>query len=386
MARVFASCNAELATHGRLVVVFANKQPEAWETLAAALIRGGFVVDGTWPIQTEQAARMQAVAGAALASSVWLVCKKRPQAAKPGWDNKVLDDMRTTISAKLRAFWDAGIRGPDFVWAATGPALEAYSKHPVVKKANAPGEVMGVNEFLIHVRRMVVDYVVGQVLIAPGAVTADATPASSDAAINTAEQLDGVSAYYLLHRNDFGTDEAPVGACILYATACGLSDAELDKTWDILARPGRSGSAGSGSSPSATSDDDDTDGDEDSADDASDSGGGSKVKLKAWAQRKGRSMGYEAPGGKPVPMIDRVHRLMHLWKAGDVHKVDDYLDEHALRRSELFKRVVQSLIELSENSSTSGGERSILESISNHIGAKGAVRDDKQQRMQYESE
>ena len=58
---------------------------------------------------------------------------------------------------------------------------------------------------------------------------------------------------------------------------------------------------------------------------------------------------------------------MHLWKEGDLHKVDEYLDQHALRRHELFKRVVQSLIELS-----SDGERSLLESISNHIGAKGA--------------
>ena len=46
--------------------------------------------------------------------------------------------MRQNIREKLREFWDAGIRGPDFVWAATGPALEAYSKHPVVKKANEP--------------------------------------------------------------------------------------------------------------------------------------------------------------------------------------------------------------------------------------------------------
>ena len=81
-------------------------------------------------------------------------------------------------------------------------------------------------------------------------------------------------------------------------------------------------------------------------------------------------MGYEAPEGKAVPLIDRIHRVMHLWKDGDVHKVDEYLDEHALRRHELFKRVVQSLIELSANS-----ERSLLESISNHIGAKGAVKD-----------
>ena len=72
-----------------------------------------------------------------LSSSVWLVCKKRPP-ARPGWDAAVLNEMRENITQQLRDFWDAGIRGPDFVWAATGPALEAFSKHPVVKKANDP--------------------------------------------------------------------------------------------------------------------------------------------------------------------------------------------------------------------------------------------------------
>jgi putative DNA methylase len=54
---------------------------------------------------------------------------------------------------------------------------------------------------------------------------------------------------------------------------------------------------------------------------------GSKVKLKTWAQRKSRSLGYDATGGKAVPLIDRVHRLMLLWKEGDLRKVDDYLDD-----------------------------------------------------------
>jgi len=84
------------------------------------------------------------------------------------------------------------------------------------------------------------------------------------------------------------------------------------------------------------------------------------VKLKPWNQRRGKSLGHEAPQGKAVPLIDRIHRVMHLWKDGDLHKVDEYLDQHALRRHELFKRVVQSLIELSTNS-----ERALLESISN---------------------
>ena len=47
MARSFRSCHAALQPNGRLVVVFANKQPDAWETLVSALIRAGFVVDGS---------------------------------------------------------------------------------------------------------------------------------------------------------------------------------------------------------------------------------------------------------------------------------------------------------------------------------------------------
>jgi hypothetical protein len=180
--------------------------------------------------------------------------------------------------------------------------------------------------------------------------------------LSAADRLDEVTAYYLLHRHDFGMDDAPVGACILYATACGLSDGELDKTWDVLARSGDAETRGHGDAELEEEDDEA----ESEADEETGSGG-SKVKLKAWNQRRGKSLGLEAPEGKAVPLIDRIHRVMHLWKDGDLHKVDEYLDQHALRRHELFKRVVQSLIELSTNS-----ERSLLESISNHIGAKGA--------------
>lgn len=352
MARAFERCFDALEPEGKMVMVFAHKQPDAWETLVSALIRSGFVVDGSWPIQTEMSTRMRAKTSAALASSVWLVCKKRPAAARPGWDNQVLEEMRANIARRLRDFWDAGIRGPDFVWAATGPALEAYSKYPVVRRAapkEGEGPVMEVHEFLVEVRRMVVDYVVGQVLTGEQ---------GSDLA--AADRMDSPTAYYLLHRHDFGMDEAPAGACILYATACGLSDHDLDSTWNLLSH------GGSKSSKSISDDDDNDNGDSDDGSSSS----GSKLKLRTWKSRKHKSMGYEAPGGRPVPLIDRVHRLMHLWKDGDVHKVDEYLDDCGLRRHELFKRLVQSLIELAAAGSD---ERSLLESLSNHIGARGAT-------------
>ena len=61
---------------------------------------------------------------------------------------------------------------------------------------------------------------------------------------------------------------------------------------------------------------------------------------------------------------------MHFWKAGDLVKVDDYLDANGLRRHELFRRLLQSLIELA---TPAGEERSLLESLSNHVHARGAV-------------
>lgn len=349
MARAFKACHAALAPAGRLVVVFAHKHPDAWETLVAALIQSGFVVDASWPIQTEMANRTRAMTSAALASSIWLVCKKRPLAAKAGWDNRVLEAMRANVRERLREYWDAGIRGPDFVWAATGPALEAYSRHPVVKKANDPGQIMGVGEFLAQVRRMVVDFVVGRMLSGDR----EGEPA--------AERLDAPTAYYLLHRHDFGLTEAPTGACILYATACGLADRDLETTWDLLVRTG----GGTPPEEDEESDADDPDADPDTAPES-----GGKVKLKGWSQRKRKGMGFEAPAGQTIPLIDRVHRLLHLWREGDVVKVDGYLHDHGLWRQELFKRLLQSLIELAP---AGDEERSLLESLSNHLGARGAI-------------
>ncbi|HET8911647.1 MAG TPA: hypothetical protein VFN23_09310, partial [Ktedonobacteraceae bacterium] len=344
MFRAFQACYKSLTSDGRLVIVFAHKQPDAWETLVSAIIRAGFVVDGSWPIQTEMGNRTRALSSAALSSSIWLVCKKRPVTARAGWDNQVLEEMREKIVTQLRDFWDAGIKGPDFVWAATGPAMEAYSKYPVVKKADEPGQVLSVKEFLTHVRRMVLDFVVGRVLSPQGDTT-------------TASGLDDVTTYYLLHRNDFGMESVPVGPCILYAVSCGLSDSALSDKYDILARTG-------GQAPADEEEEGTAETDEPKE---LEEGTSSTVRLKTWAQRKRAEMGYSAPQGRPVPMIDQIHRLMHLWKAGEQTQVDEYLDAKGLRYNNLFQQVLQALNELAPEGSD---ERVLLENISNHVNGR----------------
>jgi len=335
MARVFQNCYRALTPEGRLVIVFAHKHPDAWETLVSAIIRAGFIVTGSWPIETEMGNRTRALTSAALASSVWLVCKKRPAAVHPGWDNRVLEEMRALITERLRA------RGPDFVWAATGPAMEAYSQYPVVKKADEPGQVLTVSEFLGHVRRMVVDFVVGRVLTSPRA-------GGTEGGQGTVEitGLDDLTTYYLLHRHDFGMQAAPAGAAILYAVSCNLSDRDLANRYYLLEQKG------------------------------------STLQLLPWSKRAsvgydpvldaaGTSLSSPQIGGTEgdalleLPLIDQAHRLMHLWKAGDVRKVDAYLDARGLRRSALFHQLLQALIELAPVGSE---ERALLESLSNYIG------------------
>ena len=336
MARAFGRFHASLRDDGRLVVVFANKNPDAWGTLVSALIRAGFVVTGSWPVQTERQIRQRSLSSAALASSIWIVCRKRPAAARVGWDRRVLEEMRKNITDQLRDFWDAGIRGPDFVWAATGPALEAYSQHPVVKITDAAGRQLTVAEFLRHVRRMVVGFVISRLLNPDGA---------------SADELDDVTTCYLLHRNDFGLQPAPGGASILYALSCNLSDSDLAGRLDILARGGKRASAK------------DEEGDE-----ATETGGG-EVRLKAWNRRRGQSLGEPSTGGTQPPLIDCLHKLMQLWKEGDRRRVDNYLEQRGLRRHELFARLTQAVLELAERGSE---ERSILESIQNHLRAGAA--------------
>ena len=173
----------------------------------------------------------------------------------------------------------------------------------------------------------------------------------------SASGLDDVTTYYLLHRGDFGLGEAPAGACILYALSCNLSDRDLSDRFEILSRPGRTLV-------------DEPEDDEAGEADANDGSSGGKAKLLPWTRRKAKWLGHEGPGGRAVPLIDRVHRLMYLWRAGEEARVNDYLDDNGLARHALFARLLQALIELAPEGSE---ERALLESLSNHIAARAGL-------------
>lgn len=332
MAKAFQSCCNSLKEHGRLVVVFANKEVDAWETLIGALIRGGAVVTASWPIETEMPTRTRSMSSAALASSVWIVCRKRDTFAQPGWEEAVLDEMRGKLFEPreslgqrniLQYYFDLGIRGPDFIWAALGPALEAYSAHPYVKKP--AGGIMTVPEFLKEVRRLVLHFSLGEL---PGFREIQQTTQGRGEGI----ELDPVTQYYLLHRAFFGLDPTPAGACILYANACGKNETELKVVWNIIEQGGKS-KRGRPSKRDAESDDEIE-------------AKGNEYRLLRWQERTGREGLGEGRGGTMPPLIDRLHRLMFLFQQNRASEVQQAFDNWGLANDRAFAPLLQAVREL----------------------------------------
>ncbi len=305
MALAFRRACEALVTDGSMVIVFAHKDPQAWETLVAAMIRAGFVVTASWPIDTEREMRIRSVDSAALASSIWLVCRKRPVGAGVGRYSAVRNAMKERITERLRYFWDIGISGPDFVWAAVGPALESYSAWDEVRRLD--GSPFTVGEFLREVRRMVADFALGQILHG-----------------RSTEGLDEWTRYYLIHRSSFGLEDAPVGECILLSQGYGLDLNDVRGPRGLLVK-----------------------------------GGGSDVRLAKWDERTRDDLGHPRPDGG-LPLVDMLHRLIWLWSSGDTGKLRAYAEDRGLAQNDLFWEVAQAVLEMAPAKSR---ERTLLEAV-----------------------
>jgi putative DNA methylase len=134
MASAFAEGRRVLRDEGLGCVVFAHKTTEGWEALLSGLIRGGWVITGSWPIATERPGRLRSQESAALATSIHLVCRPRTEDKIGDW-GQVLRDLPTRVGDWMERLQSEGVRGADLVFACIGPALEIYSRYGKVVDA-----------------------------------------------------------------------------------------------------------------------------------------------------------------------------------------------------------------------------------------------------------
>jgi adenine-specific DNA methylase len=197
-----------LKPSGILVIVYAHKTTEGWETMLNSLIGAGFVVTGSWPIHTEKKGRLREIASAALASSIYMVCRK--QMCEPlGFWNELQPIILARVQQKLAQFWDEGIAGGDFFISAIGPGMEEYSKYERVETYS--GEPIGVDKLLHFIRQVSTDFLVNRLLKHA-----------------QRESIDPEAQFYLTYRWTFLENKVPFDDANKIARAEGI---DLEQYW-----------------------------------------------------------------------------------------------------------------------------------------------------------
>ncbi|MYA89896.1 MAG: hypothetical protein F4X97_15835 [Boseongicola sp. SB0662_bin_57] len=162
MAKAFAEGRRVLSDDGVGAVVFAHKTTEGWEALLSGMIRGGWTITGSWPIATEMGSRLRARDSAALATSVHLICRPRPDDAPIGEWAEVLRQLPMRVADWMDHLQGEGVRGADLVFACIGPALEVFSRYRAVETAE--GAEVALPEYLEKVWEVVGRAALEQVL------------------------------------------------------------------------------------------------------------------------------------------------------------------------------------------------------------------------------
>ena len=134
-----------------------------WETFIAAVLRAGFAIHGTWPMRTEGAGRMIAKGTNALASSIILVCRRRPDDAPQIPRREFQRELKEVLGEALEAMLGGAdgaspIAPVDLAQAAIGPGMGVFSQYSAVLESN--GEPMSVKTALMLINRQV-DEVLG---------------------------------------------------------------------------------------------------------------------------------------------------------------------------------------------------------------------------------
>ena len=128
-----------------VTIYYAYKQSETddnkvassgWETMLSAIINAGFIITGTWPMRTEMANRNIASDANALASSIILVCRKRPVDATQITRRNLINTLRRELRPALKKLQESNIAPVDLAQSAIGPGMGVFSQFSKVLEAD----------------------------------------------------------------------------------------------------------------------------------------------------------------------------------------------------------------------------------------------------------
>src|SRR5204863_3745757 len=122
-------------------------------TLIDALRTAGFTITEAWPLDTEMRQRAVGQGTASLASSIFLVARKRAHEAGVGSEAAVLAELDVIVEERLARLQRFGVTGSDLIIATVGAGLRAFTRFEVVEQEN--GEPLPAERFLTIVQNRV---------------------------------------------------------------------------------------------------------------------------------------------------------------------------------------------------------------------------------------
>src|SRR5208337_528141 len=140
MAAIFTECRRVIKPHGVMTVMFTHKASGAWDALATGLVKAGFVITASWPINTEAEGSLHIKEKSAAKSTIFLVCRPREVHAENAdivyWE-EVEPKVAAAVRERVGEFQGAGITGVDLYLASFGPALQVFSASWPLRRGRA---------------------------------------------------------------------------------------------------------------------------------------------------------------------------------------------------------------------------------------------------------
>lgn len=159
--QVFARARDGALADFPITVYYAFKQSESddsgevssgWETLLEGMIRSNWSITATWPVRTEGSGRILAKDTNALASSIVLALRPRPEDAPTTDRAGFLAALHAELPDALRKLQQGGIAPVDLPQAAIGPGMAVFSRY--TKVVEAGGQPMTVHSALARINEI----------------------------------------------------------------------------------------------------------------------------------------------------------------------------------------------------------------------------------------
>jgi putative DNA methylase len=107
-----------------------------WASFLQGMFDAGLMIDGTWPMRTEQPHGLRVLSTNALASSIVLVCRKRPADAPITTRAAFLAALKRELPAALQLLQAGNIAPVDLAQASIGPGMGIFTRYSKVLEAD----------------------------------------------------------------------------------------------------------------------------------------------------------------------------------------------------------------------------------------------------------